>query len=67
MFPGVGLYACPFKANATETLVVVPLGADRADVCSEIKPTNGWLARLTLPDFVLDTSDPAMDELSSYE
>ena len=63
----MGLYACPFKANATETLVVVPLDGDRPDVCSELQPGSSWLSRLTLPDFVLDTSDPSMDQLSTYE
>ncbi|KAI8476661.1 MAG: hypothetical protein J3K34DRAFT_516252 [Monoraphidium minutum] len=67
MFPGVGLRACPFQGESIERLVVVPLGKDREDVCSELKASSSFLSRLVLPDWVLDTSDPAMDHLSSYE
>jgi hypothetical protein len=56
MFPGVGLYACPLKSSAVEQLVTIPLLGDRPNVCSELKPTNGIISRIYLPDFVFDTS-----------
>jgi hypothetical protein len=56
MFPGVGLYACPVKTKAEESLVQVPLLGDRPNVCSELKPVDSFISRLWLPDFVFDTS-----------
>jgi pimeloyl-ACP methyl ester carboxylesterase len=68
-FPGTGLYACPFSEAATERLVVVPPGTDRDGVCTELKAVSSWLSRLAPPDVLpgVDTSDPALDSLSSYE
>jgi hypothetical protein len=52
----VGVYICPLRNAAVEQVVTIPLLGDRPNVCSEIKPTNGFISRLVLPDFVFDTS-----------
>ena len=36
MFTGVGLRACPVEGEATESLVVVPVGGDRENVCKQL-------------------------------
>ena len=65
--PGVGLRACPVRGKATERLVVVPLGHDAMVVCDELPLVDSPVSRVWLPDWVLGTSDPAFNNLVSWE
>lgn len=66
-FPGTGIYACPEQGKAVERLVIVPRGADRMNVCSELRSVDTPLSRLTLPTWVFGTDDPLVDRLVNWE